>query len=87
MSHTPPTEPSSPAEEFYCKNPVIVIPFDSQSPTNKSHHLKRYKEAKSNYDFTVTQRLLAKEAKIAKNIEELEYLVSLFIVLLSTCLV
>jgi hypothetical protein len=70
-------DPSSSIEECGDKHPVMVLLFDSESPKNKIRHLKRYKDATSNYDFTVKQRLLAKDAKIPGNIEELESLVSL----------
>jgi hypothetical protein len=40
------------------------------------HHLKRCKDDISNYDFTVKQRLLAKEAKVVKDIDDLEESVS-----------
>jgi hypothetical protein len=69
---------SSPEERYSLKNPVIVLLFDSQCPENKMNHLKRYK-ATSNYDFTVKQRLLAKEAKVVKTIDELEDSVSHFL--------
>lgn len=41
--------------------------------------MKHLKRLNSNYDFTVKQRLLAKEAKTANNIQELEDLVSLLL--------
>jgi hypothetical protein len=85
-SHTPPRVSSSLGSEFDPKNPVIVLLFNSQSPKNTIRHLKRYKDATSNYDFTVKQRLLAKEAKVVKNIEELENLVSIFLYYLHPCL-
>lgn len=69
---------SSSIEECGDKHPVIVLLFDSESPKNKISHLKRYKYGTSkNYNFTVKQRLLAKDAKIPENIEEMETSVSL----------
>jgi hypothetical protein len=68
------------SEERVDKHPVIVLLFDSESPKNKIRHLKRYKDERtSNYDFTVKQRILAKDAKIPENVEELESSVSLLL--------
>ena len=69
---------SSPEERSSLKNAVVSLLFDSQCPENKMNHLKRYK-ATSNYDFTVKQRLLAKEAKVVKTIDELKDSVSHFL--------
>lgn len=71
-------DPSSTVEESGEKHPVRVLLFDSELPENKVPHLKIYGDATSNYDFTVKQRLLAKDAKIPETIQELESSESLY---------
>jgi hypothetical protein len=72
-------EPDSLMEQTVDKHPVFVILFDSDCDQNKIPHLKRYKGKISNYDFTVKQRLLARDAKVPDNLQDLESSVSLLL--------
>ena len=53
----------------------IVLHYDSLLKKNKLGPLMPTKDPKVSYDFTVKQRLLAEQAKMAETLEELEGLV------------
>jgi hypothetical protein len=59
------------------KHTIIILHYCSTLPQNLKSPLRRPGDRKACYDFTVKQRMLAKGAKTAKTIEELEGLVRL----------
>ncbi len=59
------------------KHTIIILHYDLTLPQNLESPLTRSGDRKACYDFTVKQRMLAKGAKTAESIEELEVLVRL----------
>jgi hypothetical protein len=57
---------------------LIVLPYDSTLSENETLPFRRGQDYQDNYNFTVEQRSLAKRAKTALSLEELETTVSFF---------
>lgn len=59
-------------QDYVPEHAWMVLSYDSTLKTNISHPVPRGLNPQENYDFTVKQCSLAKNAKIVHNLDELE---------------